>query len=284
MVAEDGELVGLYDGLARFQWFKRRLGRSAKGHDLEMHKRLRAPQGDGPGAGVGPLNDWLWDRLSLGEGPDVLDVGCGFGGTLFAWAAKSPAGTFHGLTLSPYQARKARNEARRLKLEERCAFRVQSYDDPISGTYDALVSVESLFHSPGLPRTLSGLARVLAPGGRFVLVEDMAQDGSVAQCSEARELLSTWSTLHLHTSEDYERAVEQAGLSILEAHDLSAQVEHSDPTRLRARADRMRTLRRLTPSRTGRRIIDAFLGGLALEQLYARGQMRYRMLMVGGRA
>ena len=37
-------------------------------------------------------------------------------------------------------------------------------------------------------------------------------------------------------------------------------------------------LRRFVPLAGGRRIVDAFLGGLALERLYGRGLMEYRAL------
>jgi SAM-dependent methyltransferase len=278
--AGERALRSLYDDLARYQWWRRRFARAAPGEGLEMHKRLSAPSGDGPGAGTSGLHEWLWDRLRPAPGSRALDVGCGFGATLFSLAARVPELRFLGVSLSPYQVRIADREAHRLGLATRGSFRVQSFDDPLGDEpYDLVLSIESLFHSPDLAATLDHLARHLAPEGRLVLVEDVATSADAARSPDGRELLRTWSTRHLYTLEDYRRAIEGAGLLVVDEVDLSAQVPRREPARLDESARRLRRWRGLAPTAGLRRMVDAFLGGVSLERLYEGGRMSYRVLV-----
>jgi hypothetical protein len=73
--------------------------------------------------------------------------------------------------------------------------------------------------------------------------------------------------------------VAEAGLAVHRDIDLTDQVpDRGSKARERARR-RLTALRRITPLAGPRRVLDAFLGGLALERLYARDRMRYRVLV-----
>lgn len=275
------QLGGLYDSLSRYHWFCRRLSCARAGAGLEMHKRLNAPAAgvDGPEAGCAGLNEWLLKRLDPPDHSRLLDAGCGFGGTLFCFARSRP-GRHVGLTLSPFQARMAQREAARLGLTENCEFRLQSFDDPISGCFDVVVSVEALLHAADLGRAVDNLARSLKPGGILALVEDMLLDQERdAQQEEIAELLGCWSSERLHAVSDFQQALACRGFEIRQQIDLTAQVPYRSRQALDANARRLRSLRRWLPLTGSRRIIDAFLGGVALEGLYERGCMRYLALI-----
>src|SRR4051812_44728603 len=111
-----------------------------------MHKRLSVPQGVEDGrtrtAGLEHVNDRLLEAARLPTTPQVLDAGCGFGGTIFHWHSRI-GGSYDGLTLSRVQLGVARREARRRGIERDCRFHLQSYDTPADGTYDAVVAIES---------------------------------------------------------------------------------------------------------------------------------------------
>ncbi len=274
------ELTGLYDSLSRFQWWRRRWSRPSPGAGLELHKRLNAPDSSkgGPAAGTAALHGWLLQWVSWPARPKVLDIGCGFGATIFSWA-RQRSGEFVGLSLSGYQLARANEQARQLGLADRCDFRTQSYDQPIDGHYDVVVSVESLFHAPEISHTMTNLRRSMTAGSTLMLLEDMATDSQVRQRPEARQLLQAWSTQSLHTREDYHRALAGASLEVMEEIDLTAQVPHGDPEPLTRSSERIERWKRWTPSRAGRRILDAFAGGMALEQLYAADTMRYVLIV-----
>ena len=277
--ADERALTRLYDSLARLQWWRRRLTGASAGEQLEMHKQLQAPTGDGPGAGGAALNEWLWRRLAPFPAMRVLDVGCGFGATLLDWASRAAGGTFVGLSLSEYQVRKAREEARRRGMDDRCHFHAQSFDDPIEGRYDRVVSIESLFHAPDLPRVLSHLASGIDDGGVLVLVEDMATSDGIGAEPDGRELLRCWCTRRLHTAREYRRHLATAGLEIEEEVDLTAQVPRRPPAVLERQRRRLAAMYRVFPVPGLRRVLDAFRGGLALERLYGGDRMEYRAMI-----
>ncbi len=270
-------LRAMYDNLARYQWLQRRLRRCAPGDGLEMHKRLAAPEGHGPAAGTAGLHAWIWGRLFPAPSPSaprVLDVGCGFGATLLTFA-RAHAGSFVGLTPSGYQVARARAQAVALGVQARCEFRQQTYDEAIVGPFDGAVSVEALCHADVLASALRRIAASLVPGARLVAVEDVAVDATVADDSDGCELRQRWSTAHLHARARWQEDLAVAGFVLRAEHDLTAQVRPR-PARTLARAARtLRWLRAALPTAGGRAVTDAFLGGVALERLYAKGAMRY---------
>lgn len=277
---ESPRIDRLYDSLSRYQWWLRRVRRAQPGGGLEMHKRLRSGARGRPAAGCAGINDWLWEQLdpALRDRPlRVLDVGCGFGATLHAFARRAkPESRFVGLTVSPYQAKKATAEARRAGLDARCAFRVQSFDDEVGEEFDLIVSIESLFHAPDLGHTLARLRACAAPGATLALVEDMARDEAATEDPAARRLLSCWATASMATVTDFRSGLAAAGFELRQDLDLTAQVDLPLPHRL-DRERRLRRWRRFAPA--GRRVVDAFLGGLAMEELYERDLLEYRAMI-----
>jgi len=245
-----------------------------------MHKALEAPIGDGPSGGTSDLNEWLWQKLSPAADLRALDIGCGFGASLFSLAKCAPSAQLAGLSLSSYQVRVASREAERSKQSERLRFHHESFDRFRSdASFDLVFSIETLFHAPALNGTLPHLASLLAPAGRVALLEDMATDESVASSEDGRELLRRWSTNHLYTRGDYGRALESAGLRVVEEIDLTGQVPFRSSDQLTVSSRRLERLRAWMPTAGLRRMIDAFLGGLHLEELYGNGRMNYRCLI-----
>lgn len=247
-----------------------------------MHKRLSAPEpgADRPPAGDAGLDRWLWSRMKrLPEAPRILDVGCGFGGTLQCWSGLH-RGAGVGLGLSPFQIGRAEEFARGRGLGERLEFRCQSFADPIAGgPFHCIVSIESLFHAADLQRTAGHLARNLAPGGYLLMLEDMLATDAAGDCEAARSLSARWHTPHLPTARSFYESFAAAGLQPVEEVDLSDQVPVTGRGRGGLRAAGMKLLRAVLPWETGRRVLDAFLGGLDLEDLYREGRMQYRVML-----
>ncbi len=281
---EDPALHALYDSLARFEWWRRRLRGARVGSGLELHKRLVA--GDGPAAGAAGMHDWLWQQLRPGPAPRVLDVGCGFGASLLHWAQRHE-GEFVGLGASEFQLRRARAQAAGLRLDDRCTFRQWHFGSPIDaavGTgFHVAVSVEALFHATDLGATLREIAAVVAPGGQLAVVEDMATDAAAQRAPAAASLLAAWSSPAFRSVDEWRSALDDAGFALREQIDLSAQVP-ARPAATRQRADhRLRRARAVLPWPAARRVLDAFRGGMALEELYADGAARYIALIAARR-
>ena len=110
----------------------------------------------------------LLDRLEIGEGSRLLEIGSGWG-TLAIEAAKRGADVV-GLTLSEEQKAWAEQRIREAGLSEKVEIRLQDYRE-ISETFDAIASVE-MVEAVGQrwwPAYFDCIARNLKPGGRAAL-------------------------------------------------------------------------------------------------------------------
>lgn len=104
-------------------------------------------------------------KVGLREGATLLDIGCGWG-ALARWAAERHGARVTGITVSPEQAKVARETCRGLPVE----IFVEDYRK-VDGRFDAVVSVGMFEHvGPKNYRTyMEVVDRCLAPGGVSLL-------------------------------------------------------------------------------------------------------------------
>ena len=281
MSASSRQLIALYDALSRFNLLANLVRFGHPRADLTLHKALRIPAEQANAYGRSERRLYVVDRalaaVTLPPAPRVLDAGCGFGGTVFRWQERI-GGTYDGLTVSRVQWRVARREAVRRGLAAACRFHLRSYDAPIEGDYDAVVAIESLIHSPCGERTLANLAGALRPGGKLVLVEDVPHDEAVDDPDFAI-VRERWALGRVPTASTYARALAGDGLRTLHDEDLSALVPTRPPAKLAAAEARYRRAHALLPFPAARRVLAAYLGGVAFERLYRRGLVSYRLIV-----
>lgn len=273
----------LYDWLSRYTRLRNALRFGEPDGSLTMHKILRLPADESRAcpAPLAPLyiDDAALAAAALPPHPRVLDAGCGFGGTVFRWH-QQVGGRYDGLTLSRVQWKVARREARRRGVEAACRFHLRSYDAPIAPVYDAVVAIEALVHSSCLERTVANLAGALKPGGRLVVAEDIPPRAlDAASDPDVRLLKECWNLVDVPAEEDYRLALARSGLRLVRASDHSAYVVARSPAVLKRREAVYAAIRRMLPFAGPRFVVDALRGGLALERLYRRGLMRYRILV-----
>ena len=116
------------------------------------------------------------EKLDLGPGMRVLEIGSGWGGFAL-YIAKHFSCRVDGITISSNQLAHARQKARELGLEQLVDFRLMDYRD-IAQAYDRIVSIEMLeavghaYHKD----FFAALDRLLAPGGavclQFIAIHD----------------------------------------------------------------------------------------------------------------
>lgn len=282
MITHD-EIPGFYDWLSRYVQLANWLAYRDRFASFTMHKTLSVPPGteggNGRTAGLEHVNNRLLEAAHLPSRPRVLDAGCGFGGTIFHWHGRV-GGSYDGLTLSRVQLRVARREARRRGIDGDCRFHLQSYDAPVAGTYDAVVAIESLIHSRDLNTTIPNLAKSLRPGGLMVILDDMAEVNIDSEApDEARDLRVHWGCARYAMQQDYLKAIDSAGLKVIHEDDLTSQVRPRNAAvldRLEATYNRLYKVLRFTSVRT---VLSAYLGGLALERLYLKEDVCYRLIV-----
>ncbi|XP_010482058.1 PREDICTED: tocopherol O-methyltransferase, chloroplastic [Camelina sativa] len=101
----------------------------------------------------------------------IVDVGCGIGGSSRYLASKFGAESI-GITLSPVQANRANDLAAAQSLAHKVSFQVaDALDQPFEdGKFDLVWSMESGEHMPDKAKFVNELVRVVAPGGRIIIV------------------------------------------------------------------------------------------------------------------
>lgn len=121
--------------------------------------------------GHAPLHRWGFSFLPWQRSWKVLDIGCGDGAVLKRILERCPEGMACGVDLSPESVAFARRRNRR-ELGARCFVEQGSAEHLpcASETFDAAVAFETVYFWPDLPRAFTEVARVLRPGGYFLIV------------------------------------------------------------------------------------------------------------------
>lgn len=265
-----------YDRLARWNAVARVVGYGGGSTALTVHRGLADPSADGR-ATTSRLHDVLAEALAPMAAPEVLDAGCGLGGTMLALAGRW-GGHYTGLTLSDEQASVATAAMAQAGHGSDITVLVRSYDTPPPGPFNLIVAIESLVHSPDPMRSLSALAAVLAPGGRIAIVDDMPLPAAAA----SRELATFkhgWHCGALWSREQYLAAFARLGLQMAVDRDLTPDCRVRSLASIRRLTRANRAARAVIPHRGFRAVMDSHLGGLALEQLLQTGLVRYRLLI-----
>jgi tocopherol O-methyltransferase len=109
-----------------------------------------------------------WAKVSQAE--QIIDVGCGIGGSTLYLAQKFQSKAT-GITLSPVQASRARERAKEANLDLKVQFQVaDALNMPFEDNkFDLVWSLESGEHMPDKTKFLQECYRVLQPGGTFIL-------------------------------------------------------------------------------------------------------------------
>ena len=239
-----------------YRWLDRwvrwsRVVRPYSGFDsMTLHRLLDDPETGENGPLV--LHKLMLQGIELPAEPRVLDAGCGYGGTAFDLQPKI-GGRWLGLTISQTQIERATNEAARRGIADRIRFWRRSYDAPLSETFDLIIAIESLVHSADPAATVKNLAASLAPGGCFVLVDDMPVENVTAGIkSDVEEAKRMWRCPMMPTERGWRSAFEAASLEIVRSEDLSRLVYHP-ARRADDAADRARPAARLVAQLGGAR-------------------------------
>ena len=211
--------------------------------------------------------------LGLRGGEEVLDVGCGHGGTLIYLAQQfGCSGT--GLTISPKQARIANENAARASLGNRLSFVIgdaDSFSFPADG-FDVVWVMESSEHFQDKAGFFRNVAPTLRPGGKLLLAAWTAS----MQMPRVAEVARLFLCPELWTTEHYELAIESAGLNVAYTEDLSANVMHTWEI-CRERVAMANPVLKLMP-----RVVQEFAAGMDLIlEAYRSGDLTYTIIGAG---
>jgi SAM-dependent methyltransferase len=268
-----------YDWLSAFQRVTSWIGQGGGYQNLTVHRLLASHK-----PGVAPA-DVVHERILAAVGPlhapRVIDAGCGLGGTIF-YLHRRLGGEYHGLTVSRAQRTRAEREAGRRGVSSACRFHLRSYDADLAaivpGGPDLVVAIESLAHSADPQRTIANLARVLRPGGRMVVVDDMPDDRLAGTDVDFAGFRDGWRCPAISPRRTLLAALAGAGLAVEADDDLTPLVALRAPDEVERLVRSNRRWRAWAGWTGAAELIDALYGGLMLERLYRRGVMQYRLV------
>jgi len=205
----------------------------------------------------------------------VVDLGCGVGASLCYLAERLPIrGT--GVTLSHAQAEMARQFIAKAGLSERVECLEADYTDlpPTIKPADLAYAIESFVHGPSPERFFEQSHRVLKPGGRLVICDDIrAGESSPESTRTVEEFTRGWHVNTLLTRDAMIAIARTAGFDHESSTDLTPMLEIGRP-RDRAIAVSVALLKWLPYA--GERY-DYVIGGDALQTCLAKGWIRYEL-------
>jgi SAM-dependent methyltransferase len=173
-------------------------------------------------------------RLVLSATSRLVDLGCGPCGPLtFLLAHTGCRAT--GVELSPSALRAGRARAAALGVDALLSVQEADLNDPLplaSGSFDAAMSLDVVLHLRDRLKVFREVARLLAPGGRFLFTDAGVVTGAIS--SEEVQKRSANGYTQFVAAGHNERLLVSAGFRLLETEDRTAGVLKNGGGRLAA--------------------------------------------------
>ena len=221
------------------------------------------------------LTETLAREALLRGGEDVLDVGCGIGGSSIH-LAQALGCHVTGITLSPLQRHWAATAARWHGVAKNTEFRcvdAENVEFP-AAAFDVVWSIECTEHLYDKASFFRKAARWLRPAGRVAVCTWLAGDPLAGdeQVRQVQQVCEGFFCPSLGTRNDYRDWLSEAGLVVDRVSDWTARVERTwEICRRRVRCSGVRWLAALV-DRNSAAFLDAFD---TILQAYRSGALRY---------
>jgi len=150
---------------------------------------------------INSIYSFLISEFDLPQNGRLLDCGCGVGYGTLLLADQYPNLKVSGVSLSEKEIALAKEQCNKRNLENRCEFIVGSFDELSPDSYDCIIAIESLKHSPNIEKTMQVISKALRPGGKLIIVEDVGKK-SVDNFATRRQC-SDWELQKVFSVADY---------------------------------------------------------------------------------
>ena len=170
----------------------------------------------------------ICDAAQIQDGQRILDVGCGFGGTIASLNERFSNLDMVGVNIDPRQLQRAAETVHSENGNQIEFIEADGCDLPLaSESFDVVLAVESIFHFPDRAAFFSHAARVLKPSGRLALSDFVPPEDKVDllksfNTSTDEATRRTYGDINVLCSlESYERLAQQVELSLEAEEDIS---------------------------------------------------------------
>ena len=182
--------------------------------------QTRKPEGllgkmmlNGMNSGQAKMADWGFQHLPPAAPAKAVDLGCGGGRNAGVLLAKYSEAHVTAVDYSELSVGKAKEYNREMIAAGRCTVLQGDVSDlrlP-AGTFDLATAFETVYFWPGLEKCFAEVAKVLKPGGYFLICNE--SDGTDPVSLKYEKIIDGMKN---HTAGEIESALKAAGFS--EAH------------------------------------------------------------------
>lgn len=186
--------------------------------NFELFRHARFPEGEKGRELLEKMNlchrdltVWCFEFVDFGQ--RILDVGCGGGIALEKLAELFPHAELYGCDISPLSIDVAKKRNEKYLTSWRMIFKQCTVQDLIfpTGYFDTVISIESLYFWPDIPKGLKEINRVLKKGGCFMTALEMVSGSS----NENFKKITDEMNIFCPTPEELNDLMKEAGFSIL---------------------------------------------------------------------
>lgn len=163
------------------------------------------------------VTEWGLAFLPIAADAAVLDIGCGGGATLHRLAMRAPQGRITGVDYSEVSVA-CSQEFNRADIASGRMQVIQGSVESLpfaDNAFDIITTVESFYFWPAPQENLREVCRVLKPGGRFLLIAEIHEDGSLPE--QDRRNIELY-RLFNPTRAEFEALFRNAGFTEIQLH------------------------------------------------------------------